>query len=643
MNKYKKLSLICLLGAGFITSCDVMDTQPFETYNDELVWSSKDMADAFVMGAYGNITSYFVANSASWESLTPNGVQCDQVYSHINETATENGLNAYSDYGFGRFDILRKCNMIIEKAEASTVLTGQQKKELDAEAHFLRGILYFDMARKMGRFVPINRVLTIEDKEAFKTPLTANIDESYEIVITDLDVAVNGLPETSDQGRANKYAALAFRSRAALQAYAYTKKTEYLDIAINSANEVIDSGLYTLTDNYEGMFSSDQAPADKEIIMARYYLDTDATVGSFDEMIRALPNLPNDDLNNGSANGTNTLNPGIQVFNAWGEYWPTQDLVDQYLVTDEKSGEAKVWYESSQFLNNIEMLPAPTKTGEIETFTRFDGEKRHLPSENDLITGRTDYPLFQHVGKVKDGSNRTITDILYNNRDKRMDATIIRDMSNMWGYTMETNLGGNASAGVRIKEDGGWLTTTTGYYWRKNTVEPNPNAYVDNKINMHYVIARLGEMYMNLAEAQLLKGNIPAAVDALNATRIKHGGLPASKATTLDDAWNDYIRERRVEMAYEGGDIYFSYLRWGKYGGPSNYGRTAGDVIKDLNAPVYKIGITSNRKSFCISQLTIINSWNRNFTTRRYLFPIPQGSIDTRAADGIKDFQNEGW
>lgn len=643
MNKYKKLSLICLLGANFITSCDVMDTRPFETYDDELVWSSKDMADAFVMGAYGSITGYFVANSASWESLTPNGAQCDQVYAHINETATENGINAYTDYGFGRFDILRKCNMIIEKTEASTVLTEQQKIELDAEAHFLRGILYFDMARKMGRFVPINRVLTIDDKEAFKTPLTASVDESYEIVLADLDVAVNGLPETSDQGRANKYAALAFRSRAALQAYAYTKKAEYLDIAINSANEVINSGLYTLTDNYEGMFSSDQAPADKEIIMARYYLDTDATVGSFDEMIRALPNLPNDDLNNGSANGTNTLNPGIQVFNAWGEYWPTQDLVDQYLVTDEKSGEAKVWYESSQYLENIETLPAPTEIGEIEIFTRFDGEKRHLPSANDLITGRTDYPLFQRVGKVKDGSNRTITDILYNNRDKRMDATIIRDMSTMWGYTMETNIGGNASAGVRIKEDGGWLTTTTGYYWRKNTVEPTPNAFVNNKINMHYVIARLGEMYMNIAEAQLLKGNIPAAIEALNVTRTKHGGLPASKATTAEEAWKDYIRERRVEMAYEGGDIYFSYLRWGKYGGPSNYGRTAGDVIKDLSAPVYKIGISNDRGSFCISQLTIINSWNRNFTTRRYLFPIPQGAIDTRSADGIIDKQNEGW
>lgn len=644
MNIYRKVGLSGLLGLGLMISCDVMDTKPFETYSEELVWSSKEMADAFVIQTYPNTLGYFSGGSASWESLTPNGAQCDQVQNRINSTATETGLDAYTDYGFGRFSVQRRCNMILEKVAESTVLTELQKKELIGEGYFLRGALYFDMTRKMGRFVPIDRVLSPDDTEAFKTPLTASVEESYQLVMSDLDKAVEGLPETSDEGRANKYAALALRSRAALQAYAYTKDGKYLDVAINSANEVIHSGAYTLTDNYGGMFSSDQAPSDKEIILARYYLDKDASVGSFEEMILALPNLPGDDVMNGSADGVNSLDPTIKTFDGWGEYWPTQDLVDQYLVVDEKTGDAKIWYETSQYKENVEILPSENlAVGSIEKFKRFDGEIRNLPTANDLITGRTDYPLFKQVGKLKNNSNRTITDILYNNRDKRMDATIIRDMSDFWGLTMTLNLGGNASQGVRTKEDGGWYTTTTGYYWRKNTVKPDPRAFVSVKINFHYVIARLGEMYMNLAEAYLLKGDVAKAVEMLNVTRMQHGGLPASKASTLDEAWTDYMRERRVEMAYENGDIYFSYLRWGKYGGVCNYGRASGDVIKDLNAPVYKIGISSDRKSFCVGQLTLLNSWNRNFTTRRYLFPIPQGAIDKRAADGIVDKQNEGW
>ena len=49
MNTYKKIALIGCLGFGLFTSCDVMDTRPFETYDEELVWSSKEMADAFVL------------------------------------------------------------------------------------------------------------------------------------------------------------------------------------------------------------------------------------------------------------------------------------------------------------------------------------------------------------------------------------------------------------------------------------------------------------------------------------------------------------------------------------------------------------------------------------------------------------------
>lgn len=644
MNTYKKIALISCLGLGWFSSCDVMDTEPFETYSEDLVWGSKETVDAFVLGTYPDIIGEFAGGSTSWEALTPNGAECDQVGNYINTTATETGLSSYTDYEFGRFDLQRRCNQILEHVESSQILSEEQKKELIGEAHFLRGLLWFDMTRKMGRFVPITKVLTQDDTEAFQTPLTSSVDESYKLILEEFNSAIDGLSETSDQGRANKYAALALRSRMALQAYAYTKDESYLDIVISSAKEVIDSGKYQLTDDYEGMFNSDMNPSDPEIIMARYYLDKDATMGNFPEMVSVLPNLGNDDVVNGSADGVNTLDPSQQVFESWATYFPTQDLIDQYLVIDEKTGEAKAWYETSQYLENIENLSTEgLSEGSLEVFTRYDGGLRHVPTAQDLLTGRTDYPLFSRVGKIKESSDRTVSDIMYNHRDKRMDATVIRDMSQFWGFQMDLNVGGNASQGIRVKEDGGWYTTTTGYYWRKNTTSPNPVANASIKTNMHYVVTRLGEMYMNMAEAYLLKGDVVKAVEALNVTRVQHGGLPESKASTLNEAWTDYMRERRVEMAYECGDIYFSYLRWGKYGGASNYGKAEGDVIVDLNRPVYKISITSDRKSFCVNQLTLLNSWNRNFTTRRYLFPIPQGDIDTRTAAGIIDIQNEGW
>ena len=241
-------------------------------------------------------------------------------------------------------------------------------------------------------------------------------------------------------------------------------------------------------------------------------------------------------------------------------------------------------------------------------------------------------------------TDRDISDIIYGNRDARLDGCIVYDKSTWVGEKIGLNLAGNLSMGVRDKEDGGWYNTTTGYYWRKcNIANPEPRAFYSCLVALHYNIARTGEAYMNLAEAYLCKGQVNDAVNALNATRTKHGQLPASKASTLEQAWTDYMRERRVEMANEGGDIYFSYLRWGKYGGYANYGRQPGDIIYDLDRPVYKIEINRDRTAFIINQLTLLGSANRNFTTRRYLFPIPVSFLNTREAYGLDHEQNPEW
>lgn len=643
-NIIKRMWLIPLVSV--FTSCNVMDTKPFESYDEELVWGSSQTIEAFIMNCYNGTVSNFAGGSAWWENLTPNGVECDQVENGINTISTETGIDSYYDTGFGRFGEQRKCNMIIEKVTQSTVLSDIQKKELLAEGYFLRGMLYFDMVRKMGRFIPITKVLSIDDKEAFQTPLTENIAESYEYVISDFERAAEGMTEKSLPGRANRYAALAMLSRASLQAYAYTQNEKYLDLAINSARDIIDNGGYVLSSNYGAIFN-DESPEDPEIILARYYLKSDTSVGGIDMMIRVLPNLPHDEVKNGSKDGILTLDPTKKTFDGWARYFPTQDLIDQYLVIDQKTGEAKPWYETSQFIENVDFLPTSNMTqGCIETFTRFDGEKRYIPTAQDLKTGREDlneYPLVKWNLRLKPSATKDITDLMYEYRDKRLDATVIRDKGTSQNEILYTNMGGNASQGVRIKEDGGWFTTTTGYYWKKHTVLASPRVYVDNKIDFHAVICRLGEVYMNLAEAHLLKGNYKEAIKAINETRRVHGGLPESRANNIEDAWKDYIRERRVEMAYEEADIYFSYLRWGKYGGYANYGLKSGDIVKDLAAPVYKISISSDRKAACVNQMSLLDNWNRKFTPRRYLFPIPQGQINKRAAYGLHDIQNPGW
>lgn len=611
---------------GLLTACNELDTKPFESYDEDTVWGTKESAESFVINSYNGTVSNYIGY-AHLESLTPNGVHSDlnnldnfPIERFDRFTGSAQGLDGF-------FSNLRNCNMIIEKSPTEA---------LKAEGYLLRGLLFYNQTRWQGRFVPILKVLTPESKEQFKTPYTQNPTESYRYIMDDLNKAIQGMPETSAPGRANKYAAHAFRSRIALQAYAYTGDNSYLDVAIESAKAIINSGKYALTDaqNFGNMFL-EAGKNDKEIILAHYRLSLNTTVGSFNEMIRVVPNINNDEVK--IVGGKKFADAKGRSFEGWASYFPTQDLVDQYLVIDQNDNTAKPWYETSQFTNNVE-------DGDISSLTEgsLNTVRHNVPEKADLGTNAKGN-IITRYGKIKAGATETnISNLMYQHRDARFYETLVYDQSTWLKEDVETNICGNLWAGIREGQSDSWYTTASGYYWRKAVVQAEPRVYYSNKIDYHFVIARLGEVYMNLAEAYLLKGDVAQAVAALNKTRTTHGKLPASTASSLADAWKDYIRERRVEMAYEG-DLYWSFLRWGKYGGDANNGAAAGAVIAALNSPVHKIQITKDRKQFFIAQITRNGAWERTFTTKRYLMPIPQGILDQRAASGINDTQNPDW
>ncbi|WP_392420825.1 RagB/SusD family nutrient uptake outer membrane protein [Capnocytophaga canis] len=624
MNKCIKYSLVMALGIT-MSSCGELDTQPFESYDDQAVWGSKEGTEAFIVKAYNGTVTNFNGYARN-ESLTPNSILSNLTNLDTRVIDSRISNNTGSAQGLGDFFAnLRECNLIIERASLP---------ELKAEGHFLRGVLFFYQTLWQGRFVPITKVLTQNSQDEFKTPYTKNPTESYQYIIEDLTIAANGMVEVSSAGRANKYAAHAFRSRAALQAYAYTKDAKYLDIAQESAEAIINSGRYQLTDNYGSLFLK-EGEKSSEIILGHYRLSQNTRVGSITEMQITVPNINNNEVN--AVGGTPFNDAKGRTFECWAQYFPTQDLVDQYLVIDQVDKTAKPWYETSQYVNNVE-------SGDISSLTEgsLNTVRHKVPEKADLGTNAKGNIIVRY-DKIKSGATiENISNIMYQHRDKRFYHTIVYDQSSWLGENVETNICGNLWAGVREGQSDSWYTTASGYYWRKSVRQVEPRVYVSNNTDFHYVLARLGEVYMNLAEIYLLKNNVAKAVEMLNVTRVKHGGLPVSTANTMSEAWADYIRERRVEMAYEN-DLYWSYLRWGKYGNFANEGATESDVIQALNKPVHKIQITKDRTQIMIAQITRNGAWERTFSTKRYLYPIPQSILDSRAAHNIKDEQNPGW
>ena len=645
----KNILKYSLLGLGVIatTSCiDTLDTKPKVTFDAETVWGSKATVEGFVYSAYNDIIWDGYAGSGScvgWEARTPNGVLSSQVgdgMGNFDGVAIESSIGSGNDWGVNRFSYLRRANMIIENVEASSTLTEDAKKQLKAHGHFLRGMIFFKQARLMGRYVPIRQVFDASDSLTCLIPLTKDINESYQYVIEDLKYAADNMEDNQPAGVPTKWAAKVVLSRAALQAYAYTNNAQYLDIALNAAKEVTENKSLTTSN---GMFNETDM-YNPEILWAYYREDQNTQFGTFSETMCTFPNVkPGDVGNNPYATKMKDAN-GI-TFEAWGVFWPTQDLVDQYLVNDAATGEAKPWYETSQWLDNTEDLDVNTLTPEnpVDTYQNIAFGARRMPCPSDFKNTNTNYPTFTRYATLKEGSTKNISQLMYENRDKRFYTAVVYDGCKWFNEDIELFHGGNVYRGFRDKEEGGWYTTTTNYYWRKSSIESFPRAYYNLNMAIHFNLARVGEAYMNLAEAYLLKGDVANAVAALNATRTTHGGLAPSTASTLEDAWKDYIRERNCEMVNEGGDLYWSYLRWGKYGGAANEGQAPGAVVQALNRPVHMIQIDHTRSTIIVNQLTINRAAERKFSDRRYLLPINQSFLNTRATYGIQDNYTQEW
>ena len=643
------------LGAMAMTSCiDTLDVKPKIIFDAETVWGDKSAAEGFIYSAYNDIIwNMDYAGSGScvkWEARTPNGIHSSQVgdgMGNYDGVAIESSIGTGNDWGVSRFSYLRRANMIIENMEASS-LPEDARNQLKAHGHLLRGMIFFDQARKMGRFVPITQVFDSTDSLTCKVPLTANIEESYKYVIDDLKYAADNMEENQPSGVPTKWAAKVILSRAALQAYAYTKNKEYLTIAKNAAQDVVDAKGHLLAKDLrpDNSLFNETDMNNEEILWAYYREDKNTYFKSFNETMESFPNVKPGDVGN-SPYATKMKDANGITFEAWGVFWPTQDLVDQFLVNDEETGDAKPWNETSQWVNNTidlkDEIAGLTPENPIDQFDNKSFGARRMPCPADFKNANENYPIFTQYATLKDDATKNISQLMYENRDKRFYTTVVYDGCTWFNENVELFHGGNMYRGLRDKEEGGWYTTTTNYYWRKSSIESFPRAYNNLNMAIHFNLARVGEAYMNLAEACLLDGEWQKAVDALNATRTTHGGLKAAEKISEEQAWKDYIRERNCEMVNEGGDIYWSYLRWGKYGGAANEGESAGGIVQALNRPVHMIQIDHTRKTILVNQVTINRAAERKFSDRRYLLPINQGFLNTRQTYGIQDNYTPEW
>lgn len=605
-----KIKNIILLGSAILfgaISCDVLDTKPFTIYDDDTVWGSKATADAFVTGVLSNVAyGYVNGNQTTWEERTNNAVHSSGGIGFVREN-----MDRYDGSGgFGNFGVIRRCNLIIEKATeySGKGISEDESKELIAKGKTLRAMTYYLQARTMGRFVWVDRVLAPADtiNNGLMLPTTKTTTESYTYILNDMDDnVIADLPASAKSGELTQSTAYAMRSEIALQAAAYEtntdKKKEWLKLAISSADKVTDA---SLASNFGAIFTEQDRYSD-EIIFAVYRDKANTETTAIVPLQNVMPNTHNDNL---VKNGCGPLfkTNGGQPFIGWLWWAPTQNLVDEYDVIDEETGKAVKWDETSQFKKNVQIIQgAPGWATEAE-------------ADNSIFYGNVT-------------GDATISELMYSNRDARFYDTFVYDDSRWWNEEIRMTVNGN----LWRKANGGLgpHMGLTNYYWRKGVYNVEPRVLAGTPTDYHFVLTRYGRVLLNKAEAILwLAGmgekNFSDAVDICNQTRTVHGQLPAVTVTSLEEAWKLYKKERRCELAMEN-DFYWSLLRWGKHGGFANEGKEPSGKIVELTVSPTYIEIAHDRKSFYVGNITHGDNHIREFREdRRYLLPIPQGQID---------------
>lgn len=149
---------IFLLAASTLwcnTACDSLDLTSESTISGDGYWQNKDQFEAFHTG----LASYFRGHTytcfvygegrSNIYGDTPFGGEAPQGIEVLYNNTLSVTTPGISNYG-GLYNSINQINLMIAKAEESTVLTDAEKSEYLGEAYGLRAYLYFQLLRSYG-------------------------------------------------------------------------------------------------------------------------------------------------------------------------------------------------------------------------------------------------------------------------------------------------------------------------------------------------------------------------------------------------------------------------------------------------------------------------------------------------------------
>ncbi len=292
------------LAVGTMASCADLDIPPKNILQNDAIFSDGGI-EAYMVGLYRMIPmdDYNInRNSGDRQGYY------DWAGFYTYETATgelihRNGVHKEErpDYWSEGWKIIRNANQLLADLPAYVASLSETEQQVGnrwiAEAKFLRAYTYFQLARRYGGMPIIDSPQPFSDDFTTLYVARASCEQTYDFILKDLDEAIEGFGAQSRDalvaGRANRYVALAFKTRVAMTAasiakygkeYEFASRKEanmllcgipqgrandYYQQAWKAAYDVEKSGLFELNG------ASATTPADKEAAFAGVWENAD--------------------------------------------------------------------------------------------------------------------------------------------------------------------------------------------------------------------------------------------------------------------------------------------------------------------------------------------------------------------------------
>lgn len=242
MNIKNKISFFSLLALAIISmaSCskgidEFLDKPPGTDVTEDTVFSTKKNIESFLFGTYAygihSYYPYFDLNSGvnANPSMCMTSPMTDEAEMSANYYAShdwntgsirKNDIKSQEDARFDmRWQAIRRCNILLDRLPEVTVLTEEEKKHYSGEVLFIRALNNFEMLKRYGGMPIVDRKLQITDE--MKIP-RASFKDYVDFILKDCNDAAEDLKgvsyPSSSRGRITRTAALALKSRLLLYA-----------------------------------------------------------------------------------------------------------------------------------------------------------------------------------------------------------------------------------------------------------------------------------------------------------------------------------------------------------------------------------------------------------------------------------------